>query len=1106
MPKIIGGGDTLMPNDVAQWLRDQGFGEYTEEFTKNKIDMDVLPFLTNDDLKDAGVIAVGDRRKLLLAIENKPKPAANVAFSAKEEVSASRRQVTVLFTDISGFTRISNDMDAEETHAMLNRFFGVVDSIIERYGGTVDKHIGDAVMAIFGAPIAHTDDPERALLAASEIQRSVVDLQPPLSVHVGVASGQVVASSTGSTSHAEYTVTGDSVNLAARLTDLAETGETLLSLEVQRAISDQFVCESLGTRPIDGLSTPVQLWRLDHISEERNSPIARFVGRKRELGRFEAAAAHCLAEEVGETLIIRGEAGIGKTQLLKEIERSAKDSGFSVHTGLVLDFGTGKGQDAIRALVRSILTIKPGSAKRTRAEAAGRAFEKGWLNPDQRVFLNDLLDLPQPPELHGLYDAMNNAARNKGRQEILAGLVSAQSGQMPILLLIEDMHWASSLIKDHVARLASIVKGCRSLLVLTTRPTEGTHDDTWLAAIPPAPFSIIDLGPLAEAEVTTLSEAYDNLTPKIKKACIERSGGNPLFLEQLLRNVADLGVKELPGTLQGIVQARLDALSPQDRKAIEAASVLGQRFDLDPLKVLISDQNYQPTGLISAALLRPSGEGYLIAHALIRDGVYATLLSLQKKALHMSAASWFADKDLSLHAEHLSRAGDVAAARAFLSAASEQQSLLRFDAAIRLLKSGLEQELNAKDRFDIQYQYADSLADIGDFEGALAAFRDALVASYDDTTNCLASIRVAEFLSDRQGKTVEESLALLENSEVVADRDQNVENLFRIHEIRRSIYHANGDGKSATAASERMLQIADQLDDPLLQSQAYLGMTAVFYSLGKFVSCEEMLRKTLNIAIPNNLKREELGAHFRLGISRLYNGSASDCLIECDRSLALAGRFGLPRVLCLAHEYKARALIQLGDYQSAETEAQRSLEISHSLKLEVRSILANIHLSSLQRTLGKQKEARRHAESAVERGRASAPRYALPWSLIALSDCLEDVNAAQVCREEALEILRTTSCTSHNYFHVYARLIDCALDHGDWDEAEEFAKLLADYTKNEPLIWTNFVIDRGRVLASIGRGEQGQEIENDLQRLFETGSNAGLMPFLPRLETALSAF
>ena len=1093
-----------MSDDISQWLEKQGFGEYVEAFATNRIDFEVLPFLTNDDLRDAGVFAVGDRRKLLLAIENTTNPLAIVASAADEEVNASRRQVTVLFTDISGFTRLSSDMDAEETHAMLNGFFTVVDGIIERFGGTVDKHIGDAVMAVFGAPVAHTDDPERALRGASEIHRAVANLQPPLSVHVGVASGQVVASSTGSSSHTEYTVTGDSVNLVARLTDLAEAGETLFSAAVQRAIGDQFVGESLGERSVEGLSAPVHIWRLNHISGERNSRVIQFVGRRRELGRFEAAAAHCLAEQAGETLIVRGEAGIGKTQLLREIEHSAKDSGFSVHSGLVLDFGMGKRQDAIRVLARSILRINPDSHKKIRAKAANDALEEGWLKSDLRVFLNELLDLPQPPELRGLYDAMDNASRNEGRRETLAELVRAQSQQNPILLLIEDMHWASPLIRVDAAYLAHTMADCRGLLVLTTRPAEEVDGDAWLSTISPAPFSFIDLGPLADTELITLSRAYDHLTPEIRRVCIERSGGNPLFLEQLLRNARESGIDEIPGTLQGVVQARLDALSLQDRMAMEAAAILGQRFDLDPLRALISDKEYLPTGLFSAALVRPAGNGFLIGHALIREGIYAALLSGRKKALHTKAAAWFAEMDLGLHAEHLSRAGDKAAARAFLSAATEQHSLLRFDVAIHLYESGLREAPNASDRFDLQYQYADALAAIGEFEGSLAAFRDAMTASYDDKTNCLASIRVAEFLSDKQGEAANEALDLLDRSQIVAERHDDKKNLFQIYEIRRGVYHSSGDGQAAIAAAENALRFANSTDDPLLQSQAFLGISAVHYALGRFISAEEVLRQALRLATPNNLKREELGAYFRLGICLLYSSSASECLIECDRTLALAGRYGLPRILCTAHEYKARAMIQLGDFQSAEEEAQCALEIAQSLGLENRSILANIHLSIVQRGKGKHDAARQHAEQATAQSRISAPRYALPWSLITLADSLEDDDAAHGYRDEALEFLRTTSCTSHNYLYVYARLIDCALDHGDWDEAEKFADLLADYTEYEPLIWSNFVADRGRVLATVGRGQNDQETKEELQRLSDAGLSAGLKSYLPHLEMALS--
>ncbi len=211
-------------------------GKYHEVFAENEIDMAAAQFLTDDDLKELG-LPMGPGRKFAAAIAALA-PSASNALTAIES-QGERRQVTALFADIFGFTRMSSGIDAEETHAMLNNFFAAVDNIVHGYGGMVDKHIGDAVMAVFGAPVAHTDDPERALRAAGEIHDAVARLSPPLKVHIGVASGQVVASSTGSTAHTEYTVTGDSVNLAARMTDLAGPEQTLASASVRRAVGDR---------------------------------------------------------------------------------------------------------------------------------------------------------------------------------------------------------------------------------------------------------------------------------------------------------------------------------------------------------------------------------------------------------------------------------------------------------------------------------------------------------------------------------------------------------------------------------------------------------------------------------------------------------------------------------------------------------------------------------------------------------------------------------------------------------------------------------------------------------------------------------------------------
>ena len=215
--------------DVRIWLGEHGFEQYAELFEEAEIDGEVLFDLTNDDLKDLG-LPLGRRKKFLKAIANSSQTgeqtdAKHISVSSP---LGERRQVTVLFADLAGYTELSASLDPEETHRLLNAYFSAVDCIIEEHGGMVDKHIGDAVMAVFGAPIAHSDDPLRALRAAWDIHNAMLDLEQrfirKLKAHIGIASGVVVASRTGSDRHTKYTVTGDTVNLASHLDDWAAAG------------------------------------------------------------------------------------------------------------------------------------------------------------------------------------------------------------------------------------------------------------------------------------------------------------------------------------------------------------------------------------------------------------------------------------------------------------------------------------------------------------------------------------------------------------------------------------------------------------------------------------------------------------------------------------------------------------------------------------------------------------------------------------------------------------------------------------------------------------------------------------------------------------------
>jgi class 3 adenylate cyclase len=410
--------------DIATWLHGLGLSEYEQAFRENAIEIELLPQLTPDDLKEIGVIPVGHRRKLLNAIAAL-RPSAMLAPDDVRDAKGQppspvdpigeRRQVTVLFADLAGYTAWGQQLDAEEVHALLGQFFDRADRIVQEHGGRIDKHIGDCVMGVFGAPIAHGDDAERAARAALAISGAIPGVSArvgrPVGIHIGVAGGQVVASRTGSATHSEYTVTGDTVNLASRLTALAKAGEILTSDDTRRALAERFDLADAGMVDIKGFAEPVQAWRLLGLR-----PVAReqrpFVGRHSELRLLEAVLAACRDTGRGQAIYVRGEAGIGKTRLIEEVQRKATQAGFACHAALVLDFGGGAGRDAIRALARSLLGIEVTSDTAAARAAVAAALSSGVVASDDAVFLNDLLNLAQPPELRPIYEAMDAGTRS----------------------------------------------------------------------------------------------------------------------------------------------------------------------------------------------------------------------------------------------------------------------------------------------------------------------------------------------------------------------------------------------------------------------------------------------------------------------------------------------------------------------------------------------------------------------------------------------------------------------------------------------------------------------------------------------------------------------
>ena len=1033
-----------------------------------------------------------------------PAPAPSPVPQAAPPPDRERRQVTVLFADLAGYTELSRQLDAEEVHGLLERFFDRLDGIVTRFGGSVDKHIGDCVMAVFGAPTAHGNDPERAARAALAIQDAMPalseELGRPLEVHLGLAAGQVVASRSGSAAHREYTVTGDSVNLASRLTDAAPSGTILISEAVRRMLPPAFACGQAGMLTVKGLVEPVRAFRLAGMGEAvaERPP---FVGRRAELAQFRGMLGGCREAGTGQALVVRGEAGIGKTRVVEEFQALAEAAGFACHIGLVLDFGTGIGQDAIRALVRSLLGLSMSSAPASAEAAAERALSEGLVATEQRVYLNDLLDLPQPTVLRALYDAMDNATRNRGKRATVGRLVQGLSQEQPLLLVVEDVHWAERLTLEYLATLTETVAGCPALLVVTSRIEGDPLDHAWRSTIAGSPLMTIDLGPLRPQEAKVLAGGYFDVTADFAKRCVERAAGNPLFLEQLLRHAEQSSAAGVPGSVQSLAQARMDQLDAPDKQALQAASVFGQRFALDALRHMIQSPNYACAGLVEHFLVRPVGDEFLFAHALIRDAVYDSLLKARRHELHGRAAQWFEGRDLVLHAEHLDRAAHPTAPQAYLAAARAQAADYHYERAKALIERGLALATEPAECFALTCFQGEILHDLGLMAESRAAYERALEAAADDRQRAPVWLGLAGV--KRVTEDLDGAFADLERAQAAAERHDLGEQRAHIHFLRGNLHFPRGNIEGCLAEHEESLRLAREIGSPELEAQALGGLGDAEYVRGRMISAHRHLQRCVELAAEHGFGRIEVANRSQIAHTMLYFDPQ-----ETVFDAALAAAEAARRVGHLRAELNGRA---------AALFATSTLGALDRLKVVAEEITALVRRLGARRFLqscllyqgkaalaeGRRQEALELIREAFALSRETGLGFHGPTVLGGLAEAVEDPDERRRALAEGEAILGQ-GAVSHNYLRFYPLAIDTLLDLGDWDEAERYAAALEDYTRAEPLPWSDFFIARGRALSAIGRGRSDEGTRQELDRLRDEAHRLDYRTALPAIEQALA--
>jgi class 3 adenylate cyclase/tetratricopeptide (TPR) repeat protein len=1001
-----------------------------------------------------------------------------------EAAEAERRPVTVLFADLCGYTRLSQKVDPEDVHLLLERFFGVVDGIVERFGGRVDKHIGDAVMAVFGAPVAHGDEPTRAVRAADAMVHAMPDLDAPtghpLDVHIGIAAGEVVASGVGSDQHRAYTVIGPSVNLAARLVGIAGPGEVVLDDVVHGAIAREATCTMLEALVIKGIDRPVTAWRLKALVTGGDAGTAPpFVGRAGELAQLTALIHACVASGTGTTVHVRGDPGIGKSRLVAELRRIATAERFACHTGLVLDFGTAQGRDPVRDVVASLVGLSSSSNATDRARALDAVIERGIVSADRLPFLADLLDLPPPADGRELYEAMDSAARQRVRGDVLVELLEAASRAAPVLITIEDLHWADTVTLAYVAALARATRTSRVLLVLTSRTDGDPLSGSFRASLAGCALVTLDIAPLSDADAVTLAGGLFTTSAALARKCIERAGGNPLFLEQLLRT-AEESDDRLPASLHSLVLARVDRLPERERAALRAAAILGQRFPLAALRHLISAPDYDCAALLAASLVRPDGEELLFAHALIRDGVYASLTRARRTELHRAAAAWYGERDPTLKAEHLDRAEAPEAVQAYLAAAQAQSAALHTERALSLAERGAALAREPSDVYALNMLCGRLRCDAGEGHPALVAYGNALSAAREPAQRCRALLGIGA--GHRLTGSVDAALATLAEAEPIARSEALTRELAELHHTRGNVLFARGDVAGCRAAHEAALACAQEIGEVAWEARALSGLADASYAVARMRTAFQRFSECVALCDAHGLTRIKIPNLAMAGHCRIYLTEFDAGVADMEAANELARQVGDRHGEMFSLESLGLLLAFAARYEESEPVLERALPIATSLGARrYQAILLTI-LAEVSLSLGRSTEAHDRNEQALTFARETGMRFMGPYILALKARMESDPGKREEYRAEGQHLIDQGG-VGHSPIGYHRLGIEDTLSRGEWERTRAHAAALESYTINERLPYTDFLTARGRVLAALGENPQEAAARSELERL-----------------------
>ena len=818
----------------------------------------------------------------------------------------ARKVVTVLFTDVTGSTALGERLDPELLRSVMWRYFEAVQGALERHGGTVEKFIGDAVMAVFGVPVVHEDDPLRAVRAAAEIGDALRELNDELArehgveirTRTGVNTGEVIA---GGGAPDQKLATGDAVNVAARLEQAAAPGEVLLGAATYAAVADFVHAELVPPVDAKGKTELLVAHRLLGLRPDVPAftrPIATpFVGRRDELGWLRAAFDDALTSSSAKLATIVGTPGMGKSRLARELLRSLEGEA-SILVGRCSSYGEGVSYLPLADVVRDAGDISHLLADVEHGDVAARLVRgavgarEGGGSPDETAWA-----------FRRLFETL--------------------AATRPLVVVVDDIHWADPPLLDLIEYVAATSRGAGIFVLCTARPDLFDLRPSW--ATPRPGTTLVALEALADDEAEELVDALaDELQPALHERVLATAEGNPLFVEQLLAHLAhDPEADSVPPTIQALLAARLDRLEPQERAVVQRGSVEGRLFHRGAVTELLADGTGTAVGGTLLALARkefvrpdrslfPGDDGFRFNHVLIRDVAYASVPKELRSRLHERLADWLE-----------ARNGQLAGHDEIVGYHLEQAYRL----GVELGRNDRELGLRAG---RLLRRAGEAAADREEPAVATALLRRA--------SELLASApaeRAAMLVT--LGRALRQAGELREADRVLAEAIEQARRLGDDRaELRAAIEHGHLMYMLGTADPDELREVAqraiDTFDDDVDLTDAWQHMALAALRARDRTAQLEAMQHAQKYAISSGDIRRQIAVWNELGGAMLYGRTPlSEVKDFLDAELAWAREHGLPAVEADALLGGPYIHARMGDFELGREMLERSKGICRDL-------------------------------------------------------------------------------------------------------------------------------------------------------------------------------